>query len=168
MGLAPALWSAQTCSWSPFGVSRPDFCLPSSNRCQWEPVLLHSPGTPGARFFDGPCLIDEETAFQRSQDSCQGSCTRRGNGELAWKPSFENFKGCIFSFPPRYPALNIVIICYLQTLSVREPKKNLELLQNGNASLSTILLASLLPASCLAPSLPCSLPPVSSTSLPFI
>lgn len=57
-------------------------------------------------------------------------------------------------FPPGYPALNPVIICYLQTPSITELKKHLELQQIGKALLPSIVLVSPFPVSYPSSSLP--------------
>lgn len=50
-------------------------------------------------------------------------------------------------FPPGYSALNPVIICYLQTPSITELKKHLELQQIGKVLLPSIVLVSPFPVS---------------------
>lgn len=114
---------------------------PVSGRLQWKPVVFNIQDSLGTRFLYYPSHRYEETAIQKPCFSCQGSHTH-GMEKLALKFRAENLKACFF--PPGYPALDVVVICYLQTPSIIELKKSLELQQRGKALLSSVGLSLLL------------------------
>lgn len=139
--LAPEVCAACTYSWSTFkllSLRTTSLINFGGSLCYLIPRELNSSIIP---------ILEMRRLWFRSPLSPAKDHTPREWKSWHWSPALRTSKAVFF--PPGYPALNTVIICYLQTLSIIELNKKLGI----TAERKSLIIHS---SPCI--SFPCSLP----------